>query len=263
MKRVLALVLTLMLLVPSIALADARTVEVCFEIAAQFDASFDGSNSLSAKASFYDSSLNAIVLRISSNHDHEFYNNKRLIGDIQPLYDMFADFNAYQFCKQNMDKYSISDVDVYLLLYSSDDVLEYIEVNGRNITNLVSTMVVSDDKTPDTIMNAFIEQYNTDDILAFGEYIPEKKISFFARAFKSTINYDLIMSANNIDEIIALNIQISKDLKDALVNIGEDEIQAYSALYTYDGRCVNVAVDGIDRTEDYGEIVEGWVKLTY
>ena len=138
MKRVVCLVCLFALLFVTTAYGDPSKQDVCDAIATQMGESFDSSSSFAVE-SYYDSTLDSIFLKLTAkDQDHAFYEEKRASNDIQPLYDMLARLNVYFVAQANFQKYSISGVDMYFVLYSNDGILEYLEVNGRNISSLLS-----------------------------------------------------------------------------------------------------------------------------
>lgn len=268
MKRVCAvlLVIAMMLAYGTNVLAEVSPDLVCYTIAQNLPDNFEGNETFSAE-SHYDSESKNIVLEITSKkNDHTFFDAKRAIDDIQPFYDMLLDLNVYSTCKEIMDSYSVEGVDIYFLAYSIDGALEYIEINGKNMTaeflRLAGTLDVNSTKTPQDIIDAYVEQEKPNSILALGQYQQgEHELLILARV-KNMLPYDSLMESDDIDSIIAYNIQLSKDMRDELDSIGETDIMAFSVLYTYDETCVNVAVDGFDATEIYRESAKDWIDIS-
>ena len=263
MRRILSIVLVVILLFASAAYAESLKGAVCNEIASQFKGSFDDSSSFSAESS-YDKQLDAIWLNLTAKEqNHAFYEEKRASADIQPLYDMLANLKVYQIAKTNFDKYSITDVDVYVTLYSSDGILEYLEVNGRNISSCLS-FLPSDGtqaKTLDTvesILNAQIEKSNQYES-TFGAYTTFGETSdstvFFGRRSDLRLTYDAFMQLD-LTDVIQTTIDASKEMYSQLCDIGKDNLNVFSVFYTYEYNCVCVALNGVDVTNLYKEAME-------
>ena len=142
MKRYVCVILVLALLVVGGACAAGKDrpyseTSVAIEIARQFQASFDDVTSFDAE-SWYDNNLDAIILKLTTiNQDHSFYEAKRADNDIASFYAILSGLNVYSITVQNLKDYNINEMDVYVLSYSSDGVLEYLEVNGNDLTEFM------------------------------------------------------------------------------------------------------------------------------
>ena len=262
MKRVMCILLVLSMLIAGVAMA-ASEQSVCSEIAKQMQDSFTESSPFNATAE-YDADKRIIQLTLTAKaQDHAFYEEKRKDNDMQPLYDMLANLNVYKTCKSNMDRYSVTGVDIYLILYSSDGVVEYVEINGRNISELLletSTVETQSPKTPEDILNRLIELNNTQYVLAFGDV--QGEMCFLAMASKLPLDYDAFMQTDTT-KVVSSTINLSKRIAQELEGIGATGLTAIAAFYTYNGKCICVAFDGVDVTDQYREICEDWVNLTY
>ena len=140
MKRVLACFLSIFLLSVAVCgnVLAATTNDVCNEIVRQFQESFKESSTFGAKPCF-DESLNAILMKITAKHqDAAFFNQKRAENDMDAFYDMLAGLNVYRSAKANLTRFNINGIDIYVLFYSSDGVLQYLEINGNNMTEVFS-----------------------------------------------------------------------------------------------------------------------------
>lgn len=267
MKRYLAmlLIVAVALMCAPVAFGEVSADAVCQELARKLPVNFEGNETFSAE-SHYDASNRILVLELTSKkNDHAFFEGKRAIDDIQPLYDMLANLNVYSVCKEIMDEYSVEGVDIYFLAYSIDGVLEYIEINGKNLTDefliLAETLMSSTPQTPQEIVDALVEVEKPNCIMTVGEYQEGTNVLILARAL-NFLSYDALMATENIEEIIEHNIQLSCEMRDALADIGETGIQAISVLYTFDETPVNVAIDGTDMTDTYREVAGNWITIS-
>ena len=141
MKRFFTCLCVLAIALFGMAFADERAnkdIEVAREIARQLQANFDYISFFEG-ISWYDEDMDAIVLKlnVTDGMTHEEFLARRSAGSMQLFYDLFDQLGVYSTVRENMDNFKIQDMDVYVLCYSEDGVIEYLEANGNNLTELI------------------------------------------------------------------------------------------------------------------------------
>lgn len=254
MKRILVVVLTIILGCSPVAFGEATKAMVCAEIARQFEESLNESENLEAIVN-YDTSLDAIILHVTFKSNHSTFERMRADNAIDTLYDMLLELKVYSKAASYLSQYGFSGTDVYLFFYSADGNIEYIEINGRNITELFE----SRDET-DVCIRGAIQEFEEGFYGETSNIAPIVDVKgiygYFAYSIFISFTYtDMTEKSLKKDEglwdaMLRDSLNQYVEFQGILDRIGIVDTPVWFAWFDKDGNCIHVVCDEKDATSD-------------
>ena len=140
MKKILCALLALLLLAATgLGLAErtAQQIEGAEAIADLLASNYGSVEDFIAQ-SWYDRGMDAIVLTVGmAGYTGDDFAQMRAAGPMDEFYTIFIENDPHEIILMALDLYEVGDMDFYFMVTSEDGVIQYLAVNGNNLTDFI------------------------------------------------------------------------------------------------------------------------------